>query len=139
MALSRARAQDQMLTELELRDLIYACQTQTAQVAQLASGIVNNVLQCELILFPPEGFVCREYGVAYGSIAVIAHGANPVTVATGSAVGDVAPASGVGMGICAAGRGATFALVGHALTLWGTAGTTATLQVFTGCVAPAFG
>lgn len=129
-----------MLNTATFEQLLHNAVTQTAQTARLVSGLVNGVLSCELVTIPTGGMVTRQWGTAFGSIAISHHGpgAGAVTVAAGGPVGETAPAGGPAMGRVDALSSATFALTGHQVTLWGTAGDVVTLQVFTACVPPAF-
>lgn len=138
--MSQATRTERELFAEQLAELVYLARTQTQQAARLASGIINGVLSCEVVVVPAEGVVTREWGAAFGSVAISHHGpgVTAVMVAAGGPVGEVAPAGGPTMGRLNAGGSSTFALTGHQLTVWATPGDRLTLQVFTGCVPPAF-
>lgn len=129
---------EKTLAQQQLAQLVYQAQTHTAEIARLMSQVVNDVLLCELIVIPPEGFVMREFQTPFGSIALKNHAASVMLVQAAGPTGVVAPTNGVGLGQCDANSAMTYALTGRTLTIYGTPAATATLQVFTICVPPAF-
>lgn len=138
MTRAAGRKAEEFVTREELAEIIYHAQTQTEEVARLASGIVNNVLATEIHTIGSQGRTILEYGVAAGSIVVKHHGPSttPMIVQSGTPASDTRPSNGRAMGRVDAGASSTLALTGHAFTVWGTAGDQFTVQVFTSCVPP---
>lgn len=138
-ALTEAARTREAVFEALLTHLQHQAVTQTEIVAYLTSGMVNNVLLVELITFDATGAATREFGTAIGSVSVANHSdTGSVIVQAGGSAG-LPPGGGVAI---AKVRKATFAvlnLTGHVVTLYGTAGDTATLQAFTKGQPPATG
>lgn len=128
---------ERTLTALELEQLVYDNHTQTKMVAKLSSQLTNSILASELVTLDANGLATREYGAAFGSLAVASFG-GALVVAAGSP-GASAPGSGTAVSLVGAGMARVINMTGHALTLYGTPGTQVTLEVFTYPQPPAYG
>jgi len=126
------------LAEAQLAELIYHARTHTESVAKLAGRIVNDVLLCELLTLDANGQATREFGVAYGSVAVANFGDTDLTVAQSGLQGS-APGGGAGLALVGSLMGQVINLSGRALSLYGTAGARVMLQVFTKPQPPSYG
>ncbi len=130
---------ERVLAAEEYAALLHAAATQTEAIARLTSQIVNNVLRTELVRFDATGVKVLEFATAIGSVNVANHGAAAVTVASGTPTGGSAPSGGIGVASIRAGIAGTVNLTGTVVTLWGSAGDTATVQVFTRAQPPSWG
>lgn len=133
---------ERVLAEAELAALVHQLVTQTANIAdRWATQIVNRVLLTELVIFDAQGLVTRPFHTSMGSVAVSNHGTGTITVQGGSPSGDslAPPGRGRGLGRVHGGRSATLNLTGTVLSLYGTPGEFATIQVFTKPQPPAWG
>lgn len=131
------RQAEKTLAELQLDELVGWQRTHTEAVARLASQIVNDCVQSELIILGADGQATRNYNAAFGSIAVANFG-GALTVASGGPNG-AAPGRGVGVALVGPGMGRVFNMEGRSLTLYGTAGAQVHLEVFTKSQPPTFG
>jgi hypothetical protein len=125
----------QELTEQLLAEMQHLNATQTAMMARLRGGLIlNDVLGVEQILIPAAGFVQRDYPVAVGSVVVVNLSATAVTFATGG--GTAAPPTvGTGVQTVPASSWLAIPVGATTFTLYGTAGATVDLQVFSGMLA----
>jgi len=99
----------------------------------------RSVLACETWQFDSHGVITRSWHVPFASVAVDARASTqPVTV-TSSPVSEVIPTSGVGLAVIPTGKAAVCNIAGRALTLYGKAGDTVTIQVFPAAQSPAWG
>lgn len=121
----RALAEEQLQTFRQLHT------STTELAAALRGGIMNSVLGAEVAQFDASGQLTRSYNVPIGSVAVTNHTTTDVTVSNGPPQGS-APGGGPGQGLVSS---RTFAVLNvgasRDLTLYGPAGGTITLQVFT--------
>lgn len=132
--------QDDALATLELSQLVHAGLTQTAAIAaQIASAVLNDVLECELAAIGAEGYAVMGYHTAVGSVALANHGTGTMTVQGGAPAGGSAPGRGPGLGRVDAGSAATLNVTGTVITIYGTPGDVFTFQAFTGGQPPAWG
>lgn len=111
---------------------------QTIQMEQLASLVVNHVLECSLVVLPAEGYITRAWHLPCGAVSITpALITGPLTIVSGSATSERAPSQGVGMGQVVyptqvgAYQAVVFNLSAHAVTIYGNAGDRFTLQAFT--------
>lgn len=111
----------------------------TELVAAVHGLVVNDCLSTETLTFPASGVVTRSWSVPFGSVAVTSLSTLTVTVVAGEDTNGTAPTSGAGVALVAAGKGATYVLSGRALTLYGKAGDSVTVSVFTRPQPPAWG
>lgn len=118
---------EQMLSEMRMLR-----ETNTQLAAHLRGQLVNDVLGVEIATFNAEGIITRDYRVAIGSLTVANHTANNVTVASGPAAGPAAPGTGKGLQLVRPAIQRTINLgASHSVTLYGLAGGTVSLEVFT--------
>lgn len=131
---------EQTLQLQALLQLHAAMQTQTVTLERLVTGPTNHVLECSLRTIPAEGFITFEWGLPCGAVAVTPHTpASTLTVVSGSATSNVAPASGNAMGLVQAPSIASgmqpapvvLNVSAHSITVYGTVGDKFTLQAFT--------
>jgi hypothetical protein len=106
--------------------------TSTDLIAAMHPRAINSVLQVETFVFPASGVIQRDWPVACGSLVVAALGTHSVTVVAGSQVGQTAPLSGVGVSVVPANSWMSIPIATTAITLYGTSGDTASIQVFAG-------
>lgn len=139
MNVTRAGATKDAVFEALLEELQHNRLTQTEYIEQLRSQVVNHVLACELVKFDATGQVTRGYGTPYGSVAVANHSTTGDVTVHASGPGASAPGTGPSIGFVKKATAAVLNLTGHALTLYGTAGESCTVQVFTKAQPPAFG
>lgn len=132
---TKAAVLEEMRAEMQ-----HALLTQTKALERITGLVTNHVLTCELIVIPAEGFVTRQWHVPCGSVSVCVHTpAGIITVVSGSATSNVAPANGVGMGqvwgpVVAAAvplPASVLNLSAHAVTFYGAPTVAFTLQAFT--------
>lgn len=73
------------------------------------------------------------------AVNVVSAGATGITVVAGTVAGPGAPGPGPGVAFVPANKGGVFNLRGNALTIWGAAGDTITVQAFTKPQSPSWG
>jgi hypothetical protein len=115
-------------------DLALGLQALEGRVTELVSVVrgmaVNGVLRVELIKIPDTGRATIDTAVPFAAVAVDNHTAATLIVAAAPEERD-APAAGVGVIQVGAQRGKVSALTGNILTIYGTAGGTVDVQLFT--------
>lgn len=131
----------EVLAAQQLAELQAMNATMTASMARMSGRINNNTLLTATYQFaaPPEGgaaYVTVDCRAAAGAVRVTnASATNTVTVAPGPNQG-YAPTNGVGVALVLPLSRDTLALMGHQITLYGTAGDKFTVTVFTAGVDP---
>lgn len=141
-AIPRGRRALEVLAAQQLEQLQTLNATMTANAARQSGRLTNNTPLTATYLFatPADGgapSVTIDCRVAAGAVRVTnASATNTITVAPGPNQG-YAPTSGVGVALVLPLSRDTVALVGHQITLYGTAGDKATVTVFTSGVEPA--
>lgn len=104
----------------------------------LRDMVVHECLTTVTLAFDTEGVATFDWSAGFASVAITNTSAQSVTV-TAATPTDTAPLTGSGVALVPAGKGATYNLAGHALTLYGTAGDRVTLSVFSRPQPPAWG
>lgn len=110
-----------MLTELH--------ESITELTAALRGQTLNKVLSTELIIIPAAGFWTRDFSVPFGSWAVANLGDGAMVVSN-APPGIAAPGAGVGAQKVPSGAAPVVNMAGSTLTVYGTVGDQANLQVF---------
>jgi hypothetical protein len=129
---SQAKADGRELVHEMLEELRLIRATNTAiDERGKRSQIKNNVLLVELVRFPAEGYIVRDFHVTVGSIGVINHDdTNSITYQTGTGGGS-APGNGVGIQRVEPQSFLTIPVGDRSFTLFGTSGEACSVQVFT--------
>jgi hypothetical protein len=127
-----AQAERELLGEM-LAELRQLRETTTELAARERGGVVNGVLDVRVHVFDASGLLALGYQVGIGSLLLgnLSTTAT-VTVQAGTQSGDSAPTSGRGVQVVPAASWLAVPIGSHAVTLYGTAGETIDLQVFTG-------
>lgn len=134
------RARDMLAAEL-LAELHHAMQANTAMVARLAGGIINDTLEVATYVIPAAGSVSGRYKVAAGCIEVenLSLANEVAVVSRDNSTDGTPPTAGLGMRIVPKASCRVVALNSHAWTIYGTAGDRLSVQVFTAGAAPGRG
>lgn len=137
--MSRRAVKDALTAEL-LVELRHMAQTQTEWTEQLAGQVINHVLEVRTITFDATGQYPLQWKVAAGSIEVSnPTGNGTVTVSSGGSNSTTAPPTGVGVYQVPGGTCRTVSVASRQVTLYGTAGQSISIQVFTAAVRPGTG
>ena len=110
----------------------------TALAAAIKDLVIAECLTTVTLAIGPGGFAEFDYSVPFASVALTNTSAAPVTLTTATPA-DAAPVTGTGVMLVPAGKGATYNVHSHSLTLYGTPGDRVTLSVFSRPQAPAWG
>jgi hypothetical protein len=124
----------QRLLAAESVELLRAlAQRMTEFTALLQGQVINNVLEVATVVVPATGdaLVQKQYQAAVGSVEVNNTSTHTVTVVSGSNSGATPPTSGTGVYQVAAGATRLVNIGAREFTLYGTAGDTFGIQVFT--------
>lgn len=102
-------------------------------ITELTSAVrgqtVNKVLSSELVTIPAAGFWTRDFTVPFGSWALVNLGDGPMVVSN-SPPGIGAPGAGVGSQKVPPGAAPVVNMAGSTITIYGTVGDQANLQIF---------
>jgi hypothetical protein len=109
-----------------------------ALTAVLRDMVTHETLTTTTLAFGADGTAVFDWSAGFASVAVTNTSAQDVTL-TAATVQDGAPLTGSGVALVPAGKGATYNLAGHALTLYGNPGDRVTLSVFSRPQPPAWG
>lgn len=118
-----------------LDELRYIRQHSSVTAERLGMYVVNNVLEVSTRIFDSDGRVVLEWQTTCGAIEVGNLTDDDVTVANGTTA--VEPLQGVGMFVVPAGARQPVNVNARAVTLFGTAGGTVTIQAWTTGYKPA--
>jgi hypothetical protein len=131
------REAERLLTAELVDELRHFMQTMTEGAARLAGRIVNDVLQCELVVFDAAATpVFRTFHVAIGAVEVRnLSAANTITVTSQGPAG-AAPTSGVGIWKVPPSTKETINLASRQVTIYGAAGDQVEFQAFTKAASP---
>lgn len=110
----------------------------SSATAAAARAALNGVLAVETLVLDATGAATRQYRVQVGSVVVANPGANDLTVSS-APLGGGAATVGSGQYPVSAGTAVSVPIGSHTITLYGTAGDTVGLQVYTGLVQPMSG
>lgn len=132
-------AAEKVLTAELVAELRHVAQSTTAFAERLAGQAVNNTLDVFTAAFDSAATpITRSYSVAAGCVVVNNTSTHPITVSSAGPgpSGSVAPTTGVGIYVVAAGTERTVALASRNVTFYGTASDSFSAQVFTAPVTP---
>lgn len=108
-------------------------------VGLLAEAVRQMLIPSEVLavisgVIPAGGVITFDHFHApFAAVAVnvVSTGATGITIVAGTVAGPGAPGPGPGVAFLPANKGGVWNLRGNALTIWGTAGDTVTVQAFT--------
>lgn len=135
----RGREAERILQAELLQEWRHYMRSMTEAAARLGGRAVNRVLDARTIAIPADGYVPLNYPVAAGSIEIDNLGTHTMTVVAGQASGTGVPNSGVGVHTIPAGTLRSKNVASRFITIYGTVGDAAAIQVFTAGYAPGVG
>lgn len=110
----------------------------SALAAAIKELVIAECLTTTTLQFGGGGYVEYDYPGGFASLAVLNTSTMLVTVSA-STPQDVAPLTGVGVGLCPPSKGTVHNISAHSVTLYGNPGDRVTLSVFSRPQPPAYG
>lgn len=114
-----------------LAELRLARDIRTAEAARRNSQLLNDVLEVGSFIIPADGILIRSYQTGVGSIVVANASGFTVTVQAGTTSSSAAPTSGRGVQVIPNNSWLGIPIGAHAFTIFGTPGTTVSIQAYT--------
>ncbi len=113
-------------------DYQHALLNSTQTTERLTNGIVNSVLEVATRVIPaaPNPYLTMEFGATAGSIEVVNHGTNTMTVASGGGSGTM-PLGGTGVSRVDPGMTRVIHVNSRMIVIYGTPGDYVGYQAFT--------
>jgi hypothetical protein len=125
------RAEEKELLCSLVEEMQHFRTTTTEFASRYFGNLTNKVLAVETVQFDSTGFVQRQYQATAGCVEVRNLDAtNPVTLQVGGAAGGSVPTTGVGVYVIPGGKVQVVNIASTDFTLYGTAASKVSFQVF---------